>query len=129
MTEHELYRWIHDHFSKSMDVTRIENIAGSGMPDLNLCHIGFEVWLECKCLPPRLVLLRPEQYAWGVRRANHGGLVFVIDRPVNEPVFFIWEFPRIVVKPAGKYVRITNAPGWEINQDPRQLLKVLFPML
>jgi hypothetical protein len=128
MKEQDLYHWVKSSFGKQMDVVRIENISTSGTPDLNLCFNGIEAWVEVKLLPPKSVLLRPEQYAWSMRRANHGGLCFIVNRDPVNPVLHVWQFPHVEVLPSGKYVRVVNPPLSIIDHCPRQLQKVFFPM-
>lgn len=128
--EADLYRWIRENLGRDMDVVRIENVAGNGVPDLNICHMGFEAWVECKFSRMTQVMLRPEQYAWSMRRANHGGSCFVLNYdPTYKDSLQIWTFPGFQVRPSGKYVRIVSEMHHEINQDAKQLRKVLFPAL
>jgi hypothetical protein len=50
------------------------------VPDLNLCRAGGqEFWIELKAdKRPRM---RPEQYAWMMRRMTMGGIVVCLNRP------------------------------------------------
>lgn len=68
------------HFQKNLprwDWLRVENSAvGRGVPDLNGCFNGIEVWIENKTTEGWKVDLRPEQSAWAARRARAGGRVF-----------------------------------------------------
>jgi Holliday junction resolvase len=63
------------------DWQRIETGGtGLGIPDLNGCHAGVEVWVENKWTNGWKVKVRPEQVGWLERRARHGGRVFVAVR-------------------------------------------------
>ena len=53
---------------------------GAGVPDLNGCHKGVEVWIECKRAESERVEVRPGQVAWGEARTRVGGRVFVAVR-------------------------------------------------
>src|SRR5262245_59893079 len=68
------------HFQKNLphwDWQRVENSAvGRGVPDLNGCCNGIEVWIENKVTAGWKADVRPEQYAWASRRVRHGGRVF-----------------------------------------------------
>jgi hypothetical protein len=72
------------HFQKNLplwDWQRVENSAvGRGVPDLNGCFNGTEVWIENKTTEAWKVDLRPEQSAWAARRARAGGRVFIAVR-------------------------------------------------
>jgi hypothetical protein len=72
------------HFQRNLpkwDWQRVENSAvGRGVPDLNGCFAGVEVWIENKQTEGWKVELRPEQYAWAARRTRVGGRVFTAVR-------------------------------------------------
>lgn len=74
-------------------VERVENALTRGTPDVNMCHVGIEVWLELKVLDNKGVCeLRPEQYLWHRKRQEAGGKVFVLAR--NEKVIKIYQVQR-----------------------------------
>lgn len=54
--------------------------TGRGIPDINGCLDGVEVWVENKITDGWQVPLRPEQIGWIHRRARAGGRVFVLTR-------------------------------------------------
>lgn len=54
--------------------------TGRGIPDLNICHAGREVWVELKIVQGRRVELRPEQIAWHIRRHRSSGLPWILAR-------------------------------------------------
>lgn len=60
---------------------RIETVAGSGIPDLNMCYEGVEVWVETKVVHSKtMVEVRPSQVAWHLQRHMHGGRTFFMIR-------------------------------------------------
>lgn len=66
---------------------RIENVAGTGLPDINCCLGGVEVWIETKypTIPKRLSTplfgsnhkLSQEQMNWFAQQTQAGGNSFV----------------------------------------------------
>lgn len=66
-------------------IQRVEDSMSPGIADMNVCHQGFEFWLEgkfLKDLPVRdntlvRVGLTPEQATWLETRQRAGGCVFV----------------------------------------------------
>lgn len=112
--EQKLNAWILGKL-KRCDPVRIENSIGGGMPDINACHDGREVWIESKIYVGGRVLLRKEQYAWGIRRSMHAGRVYVIAKHPVERIY-IWRHP-FEVMPHGKYVAIYQAPMVIANKD------------
>lgn len=59
---------------------RIENVAGTGVPDVNGCLDGIEFWIECKIGKAGSFEIRPDQIAWHTKRVNKGGRCFVVVR-------------------------------------------------
>ncbi len=79
MTETWMWRKIKAGLAPLMvDLTRIENTAGAGMPDVNCCHNGIEFWIELKIVREGRVQLRSSQVAWITARAGHGGRAFIL---------------------------------------------------
>lgn len=73
----QLFRTKLPHF----DWTTVEiGLASRGVPDLNGCFAGIEVWVELKQCAHWRILVRPEQVGWAERRAEHGGRTFVAVR-------------------------------------------------
>jgi len=106
--EQKLNAWIREQLRDTCDVVRVENTIGGGMPDLNICYQGREVWVESKVLVLGRVLIRKEQFAWGIRRSSHGGRVMVLAWHVCANTLYGWTYPRVNVKEHGKYLEITN---------------------
>lgn len=107
MSECDLNQWVRQQLP-DCDVLRIENTAERGVPDMNICHKGREAWLECKLFVRDKVLLRPAQFAWGMRRSSHGGRVCVLAWDVNEDRLRGWVYPDIEIIPQGKYLMIMS---------------------
>jgi hypothetical protein len=59
---------------------RIENVAGTGVADVNGCCDGVEFWSESKVAKNGEFEIRPDQIAWLTLRRRHGGRVFVTVR-------------------------------------------------
>lgn len=58
-------------------IQRIEsNLTSQGIPDINLCIEGHEVWIECKIDDD----LSPMQISWRKQRLEAGGKVFYLNK-------------------------------------------------
>lgn len=70
--------------------TRIESRAGPGVPDVNGCYKGLEVWLELKLSRGNRVLLSEFQTNWIDRRIAAGGVAWIIVLPIVQrpPEYF-----------------------------------------
>ena len=127
LNEKDLYVEIMKHFPRG-HCQRVENTAGNGVPDINICEMGMEVWVEAKMVIPGGVILRKEQNGWGHRRAAAGGTVVVVAYD-KYGLFNCWKFPDIQVSPwhrDDKYVKIENRPALSTD-DLRLVKKFLFP--
>ena len=75
---------------KGVHLQRIETgMTGAGVPDVNGCGWGKEFWIELKEIHSgNSLTLRPMQVSWLVKRAQHGGQVFVLVRKNNQMKLF-----------------------------------------
>lgn len=124
--ETAFYNKIKDHLPGH--VQRIESSSGSGVPDVNGCHMFKDYWIELKIvLDHRGVVIRKEQYAWGMRRSNAGGRVFVIALEPNMEEILFWKYPFDVVPEGhqGKYVLITGPTKEQIDYMDRHLIPTI----
>jgi len=108
--EKKFYTWIRGVL-KSCHVQRIETTTGPGVPDLNVCHNAQEMWIELKMVIKQGILLRKEQYGWGMKRAIHGGYVYVMALNKDAGIIHVWLYPKIDVSSYNdKYVKIESQP-------------------
>ena len=88
MAEKDLWATMRDHLKRYGDFQRVENMVGSGIPDVNYClPPGVEGWVELKqtqgwprdpMRPLALDHYTPQQRLWHKRRRSAGGRVFVL---------------------------------------------------
>lgn len=79
MKENAAWSRVARHLPKEMHVVRLENWAGPGTPDVNLCYQTWETWVENKVASVRgKVTFRKEQGPWILRRVRAGGRVFIL---------------------------------------------------
>ena len=59
--------------------TRVENIAGVGIPDINFFYKGKDIWIETKVAKGQRVIFEASQVTWYKQRYKYGGdyLIFV----------------------------------------------------
>lgn len=100
------------------DFQRIETLTSLGVPDVHLCtEWGEEFWLELKA--PKHVrettgtVIRPEQFAWGNRRAAKGGKVYVLSEYKDS--MFLWKFP-LSGTPVKGGVKLETKDAIKINE-------------
>lgn len=100
--------------SPDMHHQRIETgSTGRGIPDVNLCWRGVEVWVEMKVVQGRRVELRPEQVAWHVRRTRAGGRSWIFAREKKSGPR-VGEVDRLYLWP-GKYSVSVSEKGVEAD--------------
>ena len=80
MREQDLWVQLHHDWRNKVHMTRVENAASFGMPDVNCCYQGVEFWIEHKIEKSDTVLFRPSQIAWLAARMKVQGLnrVFIV---------------------------------------------------
>jgi len=79
-TDGGLNGYIQDNM-KFVDWQRIETGGtGRGIPDLNGCYRGVEIWIELKQTEAWSVAIRSEQVGWAEKRMRYGGRVFLATR-------------------------------------------------
>jgi hypothetical protein len=108
MTEANFSRKLIGLFPREAHHQRIETSTGSGVPDMNVCHKGIEMWLELKVYTGGRVLIRREQHAWSLRRSFAGGSVNVVAWHPSS-IYHVW-MPPWRVSPHGKYLQIISMP-------------------
>ena len=92
-TEKALYQALKTNLPK-VHWQRIEvGSLGTGVPDVNACWQGKEVWIELKLGSLQSINLSPQQCAWHMRRANAGGVSWILsyDHSKRE----LWLIPGI----------------------------------
>lgn len=107
-----------------VDAISIENTTSRGVPDVNLCYHGREMWCELKLFVGGRVLIRPEQFAWGMRRSNHGGNVLLLALHPNKRIH-VFAYP-LTVQQHGKYLSAMSLNTSVEQNNPEQLKSLLF---
>lgn len=134
-SEAKFNSWIQGLFPHPADCRRIETTTESGMPDLNVCMHGIEIWIESKVVYPKGILIRKEQWAWGVRRSNAGGTTYLLAWDEQDDMVLGWRLEGLTVHPSGdmKTLVVQNRAEFKHSKNDkdcrRSLLKFLFPMV
>lgn len=63
--------------------TRVENIAGVGIPDINWCYKGKDIWIESKMVRGQRITFEASQITWTKNRVKYGGDNWVLARKEN----------------------------------------------
>tara|TARA_R110000824_G_scaffold92279_1_gene224047 strand:+ start:252 stop:722 length:471 start_codon:yes stop_codon:yes gene_type:complete len=96
--EATFWKLLKKHLPITCHTQRIETgSTGLGIPDVNLCWEGTELWIELKIVKGKRVELSPEQCAWHFRRNRAGGKSLIIARDKfdgvrkgKSDVIYIW---------------------------------------
>ena len=134
--EQTFVQWLRGLFTeRDEDWTRIESMTENGIPDINICKCGIDVWVEAKVRYPKGVLLRKEQYAWAVRRSECGGSIYCLAWDIaNDTVLCYHLNVGISARPSGdgKTLIIMSPPDTvlvRLDRDTKRAVKsFLFPM-
>lgn len=132
--EQRFNQWIIDTF-KDGDVLRVESLTENGIPDINVCIMGMEAWIESKVAHRGIILLRKEQYAWGMRRHHAGGTVAILALDEYENLIIGYRYPdlRPRTRGDGKTLELdcrSSMVGIRATKSDRILIrKFVFPMI
>tara|TARA_R110002020_G_scaffold94037_3_gene226674 strand:+ start:187 stop:576 length:390 start_codon:yes stop_codon:yes gene_type:complete len=87
--ESQFWALLKPHIPKEAHVQRIETGGtGRGVPDVNYCQQGIEIWIELKSIKGLKSELSPFQIAWIYNRIKAGGNCFVLIRKNKEIKLF-----------------------------------------
>lgn len=76
-------------------IQSIESEAtAAGIPDINLCKGGREVWVELKSGRLTATSIKPGQYVWHIKRTQAGGTTWVVQR-TDEGLVRVYKGSRI----------------------------------
>ena len=83
MKESAFARKLREKLSPIGHWTRIENVAGAGIPDVNW-YPGQDVWIELKTTKTNQVMFQSSQISWARHRHKRGGKVWLMIRTEKE---------------------------------------------
>lgn len=92
--EQQLWKLIKPHLPG--DVSRVENMADEGTPDVSGAW-GIDYWIELKvcqnkkALADPATLLRDSQIVWHLRRARQGSIIFVAVRYPKQKKIIVYK--------------------------------------
>ena len=124
--EYKLFQLLKNNL-KNTHFTRIESHTELGIPDVNACHNGQEVWLELKANSRKDLGLSKYQVVWMKKRIKHGGNVWIMNRPLLDKTLRIYSPSTI---DPGSLTSVHEQPTLvlgptKINWD--QVMDLLFP--
>lgn len=128
MREAQLWTLIREKLTGHL--VRIENLAGSGQPDVNACLKGSEVWIELKMVKGNYIIFRSSQIAFFSRRAAVQGKVMVLARKEDNLILFRAEDVLSVadllepVKDGSVKIHWTKIPNPVVFSKPWQWEKI-----
>lgn len=119
MTEQDLWKRLYTASKGLAHVTRIENSATFGVPDVAGTYKGKQFWLEFKIMKGTHILFQPTQIAWMLQEINAGGEVHVLvaDGRQNATEMYMYHAseiikPEYIISYNGKpAINLRNLPG------------------
>ena len=104
--EAALWSLVKQHLPKDAHFQRIETGGtGRGVPDVNYCQQGKEVWIELKSVSGLKSEVSSFQIAWLYNRVKSGGNCFVLIRKVNskEKEIKLFDVNGMTLKELGEF--------------------------
>ena len=124
--EYKLYQLLKNNL-KNTHFTRIESHTELGIPDVNACHNGQEVWLELKANTRKDLGLSKYQIVWMKKRIKHGGNVWIANRPLLDKTLRFYD-PRTI--DPGSLTSVHEQPALVLGSrsiDWDLVMETLFP--
>jgi hypothetical protein len=117
MTKPEQQFWILLKEHLPGDVSRVENTADSGTPDVTGAFLGNDYWIELKVsnniykvVSPEK-LCRPAQIVWHARRGKHSSTILVLTRYPKTIVMH--RFANKEYRMVREFVKYKNKWPWQ----------------
>lgn len=76
-------KWFKEFYPVSHIQSIESRMTGGGIPDVNLCKGGREIWVELKEGDLTTSSIKPGQYIWHIKRHQAGGITWVVQRAVG----------------------------------------------
>lgn len=109
MTEKEIWNKLRVAWHGKVHMTRIENSASFGTPDVACCYNGVNFWVELKINKSGYIYFQPSQIAWITHQQNvgKGNIAILVGNEVGS--FYVFNSrdiidPVIIESKSGKPV-------------------------
>lgn len=96
MRESEFYKKIREPLMKRGHLSRIENKAGAGVPDVTFATSGMEFWLELKVEKGNLLYFEPSQPIWMKERIKVGVMPLILWLSSDESTIHLCEAESLI---------------------------------
>lgn len=138
-SETSLWRWLRDSLKgmsrRILDMNRVENAAGSGMPDVEGVYRASQFWLELKVAarpkkaetPIDVKHLRPKQVEFLHNRWLAGGCAWIllrVDARSDKALYLIPGIYARQVKAGMTEEKLAELSHCEPQADPHDLIKI-----
>ena len=99
---------------KKFHLTRFENWAVPGVPDVHGCKDGIPFWIELKVTRSNKIKLSPHQIMWNYKYSLYGGRSFIMAEHLGQRLLHI--FPGSLVHSIASIGSRTE-PHWTVSLD------------
>jgi len=99
---------------KKFHLTRFENWAVPGVPDVHGCKDGIPFWMELKVTRSNKIKLSPHQIMWNYKYSLYGGRSFIMAEHLGQRLLRI--FPGSLVHSIASIGSRTE-PHWTVSLD------------
>jgi hypothetical protein len=99
---------------KDFHLTRFENWAVPGAPDVHGCKDGIPFWIELKVMKGNKINLSPHQIMWNYKYSLKGGRSFIMAEHLGQRLLYI--FPGFLVHSIASIGSRTE-PHWSFPLD------------
>ena len=122
--ESKLWKELKENLKK-FHLTRFENWAVPGVPDVHGCKDGIPFWIELKVTRSNKIKLSPHQIMWNYKYSLYGGRSFIMAEHLGQRLLRI--FPGSLVHSIASIGSRTE-PHWTVSLEAepwKQLEEIL----
>lgn len=124
MRETEIWSMLYSNWPRErVHLTRIENAATFGTPDVQCCADGYEWWMELKIDHSGYSVIRPTQLAWIAKHIIVNGNIYIFAVNPKNNLGMLYH-GKDLIKPGSLITNVGSTKINFVNMEPVALINI-----